>query len=119
MRLKTWKMFWGSSSSGGTIVVAGQNGIGTQVASGQDVAAIGGFSGRETTVSVSWLADAVEDGRVRFVMTGSSGGMGGFADGRSGSDDALSVAAEVGTATSVDGMVDLQGKADALRAAAG
>ena len=35
---------------------------GSLITSGADVAAIGGFSGRESQVTVEWLADAVEHG---------------------------------------------------------
>ena len=40
-------------------------------------------------------------------------------DGRIGAGDAMAIAADVGTAvSSVDGLYDLQGTADAIRAAA-
>ena len=38
------------------------------IASGADVAGLGGFSGRESEVSVSWLANAVGGGRIRWVI---------------------------------------------------
>lgn len=41
------------------------------------MAGIGGFSGRESAVSVSWLADAVRSGRVRWVLASSGDGPGG------------------------------------------
>ena len=88
------------------------------ISAGQDVAAIGGFSGRETQVSVDWLADAVADGRIRWVLTDGSGG-GLPQDGRVGSRDVMAAAAEVGTQTSVDGLYDLRGHAQDLRALAG
>ena len=53
------------------------------IQSGANVAGIGGFSGRESEVSVAWLADAVRSGRVRWVLTSGSGGIGGN-DGRVG-----------------------------------
>jgi hypothetical protein len=104
---------------GGTLVVSSQTGAAGQVITqtGADVAGIGGFSGRESAVSVSWLADAVEQGRIRWVLT--SGGAGfGAPDGRTGSTTAMSAAQQVGTQTSVSGLYDLSGKADALRARA-
>ena len=58
------------ANGGGTIAVSSQSGAAGQlIASGADVAAIGGFSGRESEVSVAWLADAVEQGRIRYVLT--------------------------------------------------
>ena len=106
------------SHGGGTIAIASQSGASASIiASGASVAGIGGFSGRESTVSIAWLADAVESGRVRWVISGGSGG-GMPSDGRSGSDSALSAAAQVGGETTVSGLYDLQGKAAALRALA-
>ncbi len=109
---------------GGTIGLASQQGASaTIIASGARVAGIGGFSGRESTVSVEWLAEAVRDGRIRWITSESTGGMfggGGRNDGRAGSDDAIATAESVGRKITVDGqtLYDLQGKADALLAAA-
>src|SRR4051794_19279516 len=70
---------------GGTIAVSSQTSASNPIiASGADVAALGGFSGRESEVSVQWLAQAVRDGRIRWVLTGGDNGFGGE-DGRGGS----------------------------------
>ena len=67
---------------------------------------------------MQWLADAVRDGRIRWVLTG---GDGGFAATTAASARARSwprsqkVGKEV---DSVSGLYDLQGQADALLAAA-
>ncbi|MEI2701780.1 MAG: glycosyltransferase family 39 protein [Baekduia sp.] len=109
---------YAAANGGGTVAVSGQNGAASQlIAAGEsNVVALGGFSGRESQVTVAWLADAVESGKVRWVLTSDSGGMGGPSDNRTGARDVLAAAAEVGTASSsVDGLVDLQGKAAALR----
>src|SRR5215218_10220225 len=58
---------------GGTIAVASQSGAGAQVIDGAEVAAIGGFSGNESEVSAAWLADAVAQGKVRWVLTSGDG----------------------------------------------
>ncbi|MTD44291.1 phospholipid carrier-dependent glycosyltransferase [Conexibacter sp. W3-3-2] len=110
---------YAKTHGGGTVAVASQSGAaGSLISSGADVAAIGGFSGRESQVTVAWLADAVERGQIRYVLADSSGG-GMRNDGRVGASDVLAVAAQVGTpVSSVDGLYDLQGLADALRAAA-
>ena len=70
---------------GGTIGVSSQQGASAPIiTSGANVAALGGFSGRESEVSVSWLADAVRQGQIRWVLTdGARGGPG--RDGRIGS----------------------------------
>ena len=54
----------------GTIAVSSQQGAASQIiSSGANVAGIGGFSGRESVVSVSWLANAVQSGQIRWVLT--------------------------------------------------
>ncbi|MDO8186861.1 glycosyltransferase family 39 protein [Conexibacter sp. JD483] len=110
------------SHGGGTIAIASQSGASASIIqSGASVAGIGGFSGRESTVSIDWLANAVASGKVRWVISSdsTSGGFGGGGignDGRAGSETALTAAARVGTQTSVSGLYDLQGKAAALKA---
>jgi predicted TIM-barrel fold metal-dependent hydrolase len=60
-----------------------------------NVAALGGFSGRESEVSVAWLKQAVRDGRVRWVLVdSSSSGMPN--DGRVGARSIMATAAQVG-----------------------
>jgi len=108
---------YAEAHGGGTVAVSSQSGAaGSLIASGADVAAIGGFSGRESEVSVSWLADAVQDGRIRWVVT-TSGGPG--RDGRVGSTTAMSaVQSACAPAGSVDGLYDCGASASALRASA-
>jgi 4-amino-4-deoxy-L-arabinose transferase-like glycosyltransferase len=81
---------------GGTIAVSSQQGASDAIInSGVNVAALGGFSGRESEVSVSWLKQAVRDGRVRYVLVDSStSGMPN--DGRVGSKSIMATAAQVG-----------------------
>ena len=107
------------ASGGGTVVVSSQSAASAAVRAGYDVAAIGGFSGRESEVSVDWLADRIEDGTIRYVLTdGDSGGMAD--DGRTGSSAVMAAVEATGTpVSSVDGLYDVAGTADALRAAAG
>jgi 4-amino-4-deoxy-L-arabinose transferase-like glycosyltransferase len=104
---------------GGTIAVSSQTSASNPIiSSGADVAALGGFSGRESEVSVQWLAEAVRDGRIRWVLTGGDGGFGGN-DGRVGSSKVMAAVEQVGKEVdSVSGLYDLQGEADALLAAA-
>ena len=107
------------ANGGGTLVISSQSGAASSIiASDADVAALGGFSGSETTVTVDWLADMVEAGKIRWIIVSSNWNT-GMSDGRAGSSAAMSAAAEVGKAvSSVDGLYDLQGTASALRAAA-
>jgi 4-amino-4-deoxy-L-arabinose transferase-like glycosyltransferase len=103
---------------GGTLAVSSQSGAaGSLIRSGANVAAIGGFSGRESQVSISWLADAVERGQIRWVLT--DGASGGFQDGRIGSSLVMAAVQKVGTeVSSVSGLYDLRGHAAELRALA-
>jgi hypothetical protein len=95
--------------------VASQSGAAGQlIGDGADVAALGGFSGRESQVSLTWLADAVEQGRIRWVLTDGAGGM--RLDGRVGASDIMAVVEEVGAPVDdVSGLYDLQGLAQQLR----
>jgi 4-amino-4-deoxy-L-arabinose transferase-like glycosyltransferase len=111
-----------TAHGGGTIAVSSQQGASTTIiASGARVAGLGGFSGRESAVSVSWLADAVRSGRIRWVLVdGQAGGM--RSDGRTGSSTVM--AAVAGTCKAVPNvgstgatLYDCQGAADALAAA--
>lgn len=88
------------------------------MSSGADVAGLGGFSGRESTVSVAWLANEVAARRVRWIIAGSDGGP--AADGRRGSTRALDAAAKVCRPIKVSSttMYDCDGQGAALRGAA-
>ncbi|WP_372790666.1 glycosyltransferase family 39 protein [Paraconexibacter sp.] len=114
----TEALSYARANGGGVVAVSSQNGAGQTIATGDapDLAAIGGFSGRESQVSLDWLADAVESGRIRWVLVDAGGG--GPQDGRVGSTEVMAAAAAVGEAVpTVDGMYDLEGLADELRAA--
>jgi 4-amino-4-deoxy-L-arabinose transferase-like glycosyltransferase len=105
---------------GGTVAVSSQSGAASQLlASGSDVVAIGGFSGRESQVSLSWLADAVASGRIRWVLADGAGGL--RQDNRIGSSQAMAAVQATCkrvSAVSSGALYDCQGRADALRAAA-
>jgi hypothetical protein len=118
------------ANGGGTVAVSSQRGASDAIIrSNADVAGIGGFSGRESEPSVSWFAQEVRDGDIRWVLTGGQmGGMGG--DGRAGSDAVMTAVGDVctaipssayeGTSSSSDttGLYDCRGKAGALADAA-
>jgi 4-amino-4-deoxy-L-arabinose transferase-like glycosyltransferase len=114
----TQALVYAKSHGGGTIGISSQQGASDSIIqSGSDVAALGGFSGRESEVSAKWLAEAVKDGRIRYVLTdGTSSGMGN--DSRVGSSALMAVVQKVGKTTTVSGLYDLQGKAAAIAAAA-
>jgi 4-amino-4-deoxy-L-arabinose transferase-like glycosyltransferase len=108
---------------GGTIAVSSQTGATNAIIqSGANVAGIGGFSGRESEVTAQWLANAVRNGQIRWVVaSASSGGFGGN-DGRVGSSKVMAAVEKVGkkvTVTSASTTItlyDLSGRADALAA---
>jgi 4-amino-4-deoxy-L-arabinose transferase-like glycosyltransferase len=109
---------------GGAIAVSSQSGAASAIIqSGSDVAGIGGFSGRESQVTTAWLADAVRNGKVRWVLASGDGGFGGN-DGRVGSSQVMAAVAQVGrkvtitSGSSTTTLYDLSGRADALAAAA-
>ena len=114
---------YASQHGGGAIAVSSQSGAAASIIqSGANVAGIGGFSGRESQVSTTWLADAVRSGRVRWVLASDSGGFGGN-DGSVGSSQVMAAVAQVGrkvtitSGSSTTTLYDLSGRADALAAA--
>jgi hypothetical protein len=113
----TKALAYAKAHGGGTVAVSSQQGASSSlITSGSKLVAIGGFSGRESQVSVAWLADAVQSGRIRWVLTDSAGG-GMAQDSRIGSKEVMAVAAKVGKkVSSVSGLYDLQGLASQLRA---
>ncbi len=119
---------YAKTHGGGAIGVESQSTAAAAIlANDADVAGLGGFSGRESTVSAQWLAMEVRNGKLRWLVAGSQagGGFGGFGgDSRQGSRAALAIAEQVGRKVTVTAngttatMYDLQGKAAAILAAA-
>jgi len=119
---------YAKAHGGGAIGVESQSTAAAAILSNDaNVAGLGGFSGRESTVSAQWLATAVQNGKLRWILAdGSSRGFGGGfgGDSRQGSAAALAIAEKVGrkvtftsNGTTVT-MYDLEGKAPAILAAA-
>ncbi len=87
---------------GGTIAVASQSSASEAIIDDDaNVAGIGGFSGRESDVSVAWLASEVRAGHIRWVVAEQSGTQAGprlAGDTRTGSKTAMAAVAKVCTA---------------------
>ncbi|HTD07628.1 MAG TPA: glycosyltransferase family 39 protein [Solirubrobacteraceae bacterium] len=84
-----------SVHGGGTLAVSSQSTAASAIIAGHtNVAGIGGFSGRESDPSVSWLAQEVREGKIRWVLAEQSGGFGGNTPGetRVGSKPAMAAA---------------------------
>jgi 4-amino-4-deoxy-L-arabinose transferase-like glycosyltransferase len=110
---------------GGTIGVESQSSAAEAILSSDaNVAGLGGFSGRESTVSLTWLAHEVLAGKLRWVIVDSSQSGGLPGDTRTGSESALDVVAKTCrkvTLSTSDGtvtMYDCQGYGAALLQAA-
>jgi 4-amino-4-deoxy-L-arabinose transferase-like glycosyltransferase len=119
---------YAKAHGGGTIGVSSQSSAAAAILSSDgDVAGLGGFSGRESSVTVKWLASEVAAGRLRWMIVDSTqqGGGGLPGDTRTGSQTAMDAVAKSckavtlkttnGTAT----MYDCSGRAAAILAAAG
>jgi 4-amino-4-deoxy-L-arabinose transferase-like glycosyltransferase len=80
---------------GGTIAVSSQSSAAAAIIDrNANVAGIGGFSGRESDVSVAWLAQQVHSGRIRWVLAeGGAGRRGVPGDTRVGAKAAMSAVA--------------------------
>ncbi len=122
---------YAKAHGGGTIGVESQESAASAIISSDgNVAGLGGFSGRESTVTASWLAMEVRDGRLRWILSSTgqdaAGGFGGpRGDSRQGSAATLAIAEKVGrkvtfsSGSSQVTMYDLNGRASAILAAAG
>ena len=107
---------YANAHGGGAVAVSSQQGAsGSIIQSGADVVAIGGFSGRESQVSIAWCAEQVAAGKIRWVVADSSGG-GMASDGRVGSKDVMAAIAKTckPVTTSAGTVYDCQGYAAAL-----
>ncbi len=66
---------YAKAHGGGTIGVASQSSAASVILSSDaNVAGLGGFSGRESTVTAAWLAAEVRDGHLRWVIVDQSQG---------------------------------------------
>jgi 4-amino-4-deoxy-L-arabinose transferase-like glycosyltransferase len=78
------------SHGGGTIGVQSQStAAGAILSSNASVAGLGGFSGRESSVSASWLAGEVSSGRLTWLLVDGAQGFGLPGDTRTGSQTAI------------------------------
>jgi hypothetical protein len=117
---------YAKSHGGGTIGVASQSSASDAIITlNADVAGLGGFSGRESSVSPQWLATEVAAGRLRWVIADGTQGAQLPGDTRTGSTDAFSIVKQTCKAVTVNGtsggsvtMYDCAGKATAILAAA-
>ncbi|HUE25649.1 MAG TPA: glycosyltransferase family 39 protein, partial [Solirubrobacteraceae bacterium] len=81
---------------GGTIGVSSQSSAATVIlSSGGNVAGLGGFSGRESSVTASWLASEVSSGRLRWLLADGTQAGGLPGDTRIGSQSAFAIAERV------------------------
>jgi hypothetical protein len=118
---------YAKAHGGGTIGVSSQSTAAAVILS-QDanVAGLGGFSGRESSVSASWIAMEVREGRLRWVIDDAGGDFRARGDTRTGSAAALAIVAKtckrVTARSSSRGtivtMYDCRGLASAILAAA-
>ncbi|HWF34780.1 MAG TPA: glycosyltransferase family 39 protein [Solirubrobacteraceae bacterium] len=113
---------YAKTHGGGTIAVESQSSAATAIiSSNANVAGIGGFSGRESSVTASWLAMEVASGHLRWVVASSSGGFAAPGDTRTGSQAAISAVEKACRADSVSTtggasvtLYDCQGRAPAI-----
>jgi 4-amino-4-deoxy-L-arabinose transferase-like glycosyltransferase len=113
---------YAKAHGGGTIAVESQSSAAAAILSSDaNVAGIGGFSGRESSVTASWVAMEVASGRLRWVLPGGSGGFGLPGDTRTGSQSAIDVVERACRAEKISGatLYDCQGRASAILRAAG
>ena len=111
--------------AGGTIGVSSQSSAAAAIlASHAAVAGLGGFSGRESSVSATWLAAEVAAGRLRWLIVDGTQGGGLPGDTRTGSRAAMDIVARtcravtLSTSGTTTTLYDCQGRAAAILQAA-
>jgi 4-amino-4-deoxy-L-arabinose transferase-like glycosyltransferase len=117
---------YAKAHGGGTIGVSSQSSAAEAILSSNgDVAGLGGFSGRESSVTAKWIASEVAAGRLRWIIVDSNQGMRLPGDTRTGSQTAMDAVAKsckavtLKTANGTATMYDCSGRAAAILAAAG
>jgi 4-amino-4-deoxy-L-arabinose transferase-like glycosyltransferase len=116
---------YAQAHGGGTVGVSSQSSAAAAILSSDaNVAGLGGFSGRESSVTASWIAMEVRLGRLRWVLVDGSEGFQAPGDARTGSQAAMDVVAKTCRAvtfTTSSGtqatMYDCRGRAPAILAA--
>ncbi len=110
---------------GGEIGVSSQSTAAAAILDGYtNVAGLGGFSGRESSVSASWIAMEVQEGRLRWVIVDNTDGAGLPGDTRTGSQAAMDVVAKTCRAVTLNSsgttgqMYDCLGRTTAILQAA-
>jgi 4-amino-4-deoxy-L-arabinose transferase-like glycosyltransferase len=89
---------WAQRHGGGTVAVESQSTAASAILSGHtNVAGIGGFSGKESSVTLAWIQQEVSEGRLTYILGGSTAAGGGFSDGRTGSATAIAAAEKTAT----------------------
>jgi hypothetical protein len=116
-----------SQHGGGEIGVSSQSTAATAILDGYtNVAGLGGFSGRESSVTASWIAMEVREGRLRWVIDDGTSQQGGGLPGdtRTGSQAAIDVVAKTCRAVTLSSsgttgqMYDCLGRSAAILQAA-
>lgn len=73
---------YAEAHGGGTIAVDSQSEAAASIIeSGAEVAGIGGFSGKESSVSAAWLEERIESGQISWIYTSGIGGPAGGSPG--------------------------------------
>lgn len=106
---------------GGTIAVASQSNAASAILEqNANVAGIGGFSGRESDISLAWLAQEVSNGKIRWVIdeevssaTTGARGLGVSGDTRTGARTVMAAVARECKAVKST-LYDCAGRASAL-----
>jgi 4-amino-4-deoxy-L-arabinose transferase-like glycosyltransferase len=117
---------YADAHGGGAIGVSSQSSAAAEIlSSNANVAGLGGFSGRESSVSAAWIAIEVRTGRLRWILNDGGQGFQSLGDTRTGSQAATDIAAKACRAVTISTtgaknvtMYDCQGRAAAITAAA-
>src|SRR5206468_2862725 len=102
------------------LIVSSEQEAATYVIKGESVAAMGGFTGRETVLTNSFLARLVPPGEARYFLLGGSGGFGPGGGSNAAASTIESACTQVSSSalssssSSSGTLYDCSGKADAI-----
>jgi 4-amino-4-deoxy-L-arabinose transferase-like glycosyltransferase len=112
---------YASSHGGGTVGVESQSSAASAILSeNADAAGLGGFSGRESSVTAAWIATEVRAGRLRWILVDSGQSQSLPGDTRRGSESAFAAVRRACRAVSISSggtrvtLYDCLGRADVI-----
>ncbi len=99
------------------LIVSSEQEAASYVIAGKRVASMGGFTGRETVLTSSFLSSLLRKGEARYFLLGGQGGFGPGGSSNAAASTIESICTSVSSGSAGGTLYDCAGKADAIAAA--